>query len=69
MRPFRKKFAPYFIFNLVQNVSEILSRIEEGLASKVQFNDLGQASSSAQQAELVAAEMWERSAAVEELVR
>lgn len=54
------------MFNGTLNVFEVLSRNEDRFAARSQANDLTEATASVTDKEEVAAEVWERSAAVGE---
>lgn len=66
MRTSSNLFSRYFIFNLTRNLSELLSSMNDGPASRSQIDDLSEASVSIRVKEEVGAQVWERSAAVDE---
>lgn len=57
MQLFSKIVGPYLMFNRTWNFFGILSRREDGIASKVETNAPGEASSPVQQQEEVAPEV------------
>lgn len=66
MLPFSKTVAPHLMSNCTRNVFEIMSRREDGDASKVQAKTRKEVSLSVQKKKKVAAEMWTSSVANDE---
>lgn len=59
-----KSVFSYIIFNLTRNVIEVLLRQENVFAPRLQVNDLAEATSPVSEKQRVAAEVYDRLAAV-----
>lgn len=69
MHVFSRTVLSYFMFNHTCNLFEVPSSKNDGSASSWRADDIGEASVPVRERELVAAEVWKKCSAVDEVMR